>query len=97
MKRKLSACLLSLCLLASLLAVPARAVSQSSAIQATKALGIISGDDTNATVTRAKLAVMLTAASTYKDSVSAEGVGYSFYKDVKSGYGASEYIRLAVQ
>lgn len=97
MKRKLSACLLSLCLLASLLAVPTRAVGQNSAIQATKALGIISGDDTNATVTRAQLAVMLTAASSYKDSVSAEGVGYSLYKDVKSGYWASEYIRLAVQ
>lgn len=97
MKRNFSALLLSLCLLASILVVPISAASQSSAIQATQALGIISGDDTNAAVTRARFAVMLTAASAYKDSISSEGAGYSLYKDVKSGYWASEYIRLAVQ
>ena len=39
---------------------------------------------------------MMTAASSYKDSIG-EGSGVSLFKDVKSDHWASEYIRLAVE
>ena len=47
-------------------------------------------------VTRAQFVKMMTAASTYRDSVGA-GYGYSLFKDVKSDHWASEYIKLAVE
>ena len=39
---------------------------------------------------------MMTAASSYKDSIG-EGSGVSLFKDVKSDHWASEYIKLAVE
>jgi len=61
-----------------------------------QALGILDGTDLESPVTRAEFSKMLVAASSYKDSVSSEGSGYSLFRDVKSSYWASEYIRCAV-
>ena len=44
-RHRLSAVFLSLCMALSLTAVPAGAVSESTALEAVQALGIISGDD----------------------------------------------------
>lgn len=102
MKKQWSALFLAVCLLGSCLVIPAGAVSETSAQQTVRALGILVGDekgnlDLDQNVTRAQLTKMLVAASKYKDSVSADGAGYSLFTDVKSGHWASEYIRIAVQ
>ncbi len=54
-----------------------------------QALGILDGTDLQSPVTRAEFSKMLVAASSYKDSVSSEGSGYSLFRDVKSSYWAS--------
>lgn len=102
MKKRILTLLLSLCLLLSLSAPAMAADSSSNALQTVRALGIITGDSSgdmnwSGSVTRAEFAKMLTAASVYKDTISSEGSGYSLFKDVKSSYWASEYIRLAVE
>ena len=83
------------------LAVPVSA-ADSGAVQTVQALGIIVGDgngnmNLSAGVTRAEFTKMLVAASSYKDSISSDGTGYSLFKDVKSNHWASEYIRVAVE
>lgn len=82
-------------MLCSLLAAPAYAAGDS-AVQMARALGILDGTNLTGAVSRAEFAKMLVAASSYKDSVSSEGSGYSLFKDVKSGHWASEYIWCAV-
>lgn len=73
------------------------AVSTDRAVEATRTLGIPPKDaELSSRVTRAQLAVMLTASSTYKDSIGTGG-GSSLYKDVKKDHWASEYIKLAIQ
>lgn len=101
MKRILTG-ILALCLAVSLIMPALAADAGSGAVQTVRALGILKGDqngntDLSGTVSRAEFAFMLAAASTYKDTVSREGGGYSLYKDVKSGYWASEAIQLAVR
>lgn len=93
---------LALCLAASLTAPALAADAGTGAVQTVRALGILKGDqsgntDLSGAVSRAEFAFMLAAASTYKDTVSREGGGYSLYKDVKNGYWASEAIQLAVR
>lgn len=100
MKRHITSALLAAALSLSL-AVPAAAVSSDTAVEAIQALGIMTGDSSgnlnlSAPVTRAEFVTMMTAASSYKDSIG-EGSGVSLFKDVKSGYWASEYIKLAVE
>ena len=100
-KHRLSALLLALALALPLGMVQAGAVSESTAIEAVQALGIITGDesgnlDLTDPVTRAEFVTMMTAASSYKDSIG-EGSGVSLFKDVKSDHWASEYIKLAVE
>ena len=96
MKSKVLSLILAVCTLCSLLVSPASAVSGDSAVQMVQALGILDGTDLESPVTRAEFSKMLVAASSYKDSVSSEGSGYSLFRDVKSSYWASEYIRCAV-
>lgn len=91
---------LALCLAVSLI-TPALG-ADTGAVQTVRALGILQGDqngntDLSGAVSRAEFAFMLAAASSYKDSVSRQGGGYSLFKDVKSGYWASEAIQLAVR
>lgn len=100
MRKKLSA-LLAAALAVSMLTLPAGAVSQSTALETVRALGILAGDsqgnlNLSSTVTRAEFVTMMTAASSYKDTVGS-GYGVSLFKDVKSSHWASEYIRLAVE
>ena len=100
-KHRLSALLLALALALPLGMVQAGAVSESTAIEAVQALGIITGDesgnlDLTDPVTRAEFVTMMTAASSYKDSIGT-GTGVSLFKDVKSDHWASQYIRLAVE
>ena len=102
MKEKLLALFLALCAAVSLLAIPATAADDTSALQTVRALGIIQGDSSgnmnlDSNVTRAQFAKMIVSASSYKDSISGSGSGYSLFKDVKSSYWASEYIKIAVQ
>ena len=97
LKRRITAALLALCLAASVCVTGVGAVSTDRAVEATRTLGILpKSAELNNRVTRAQLAVMLTAASVYKDSVGTGG-GISLFKDVKKGHWASEYIKLAVQ
>lgn len=103
MKRRAISLLLAACMLCGLLTVGASAASstQTGAVETVKALGIMVGDasgnmNLTGNVTRAQFVKMMTAASSYKDSIGA-GYGYSLFKDVKSDYWASEYIKLAVE
>lgn len=100
MRKKLSA-LLAAALAVSMLTLPAGAVSQSTALETIQALGILAGDsqgnlNLSSAVTRAEFVTMMTAASSYKDTVGS-GYGVSLFKDVKSSHWASVYIRLAVE
>ena len=100
MKRPITSALLAAALSLSLV-VPAGAVRSSTAVEAIQALGIITGDSSgdlnlSSPVTRAEFVTMMTAASSYKDSIG-EGSGVSLFKDVKSDHWASEYIKLAVE
>lgn len=101
--KKVLAWVLVLCLLSTALVFPATAAgTDDSALKTVQALGIMQGDSSgnlnlSGNVTRAQFAKMLTSASVYKDTISEDGTGYSLYKDVKSSYWASEYIRVAVQ
>ncbi len=100
MKKKFFALLLTLCL-ALAISAPAFA-ADSNALQTVRALGIIQGNENGALmldsyVTRAEFVTMMSRASSYKDSISSDGSGYSLFKDVKSSHWASEYIRLAIQ
>lgn len=100
MRKKLSA-LLAAALAVSMLTLPAGAVSQSTALETIQAPGILAGDsqgnlNLSSAVTRAEFVTMMTAASSYKDTVGS-GYGVSLFKDVKSSHWASEYIRLAVE
>ncbi len=103
MRKRVFALLLSLCLLGALQAAPVSAAAEdSAAVRTVRSLGIITGDgsgnmDLGSDVTRAQFAKMLVAASSYRDTVSPDGTGYSLYRDVKSSHWASEYIRLAAQ
>lgn len=103
MKRRAISLLLAVCMMCGLLTVGASAASSDTtgAVETMKALGIMVGDETgdmnlDGNVTRAQFVKMMTAASTYRDSVGS-GYGYSLFKDVKSDHWASEYIKLAVE
>ncbi|MDD3164502.1 MAG: S-layer homology domain-containing protein [Oscillospiraceae bacterium] len=102
MKKRLFATLLAVCLLVTGLAIPASATdSETGVMQTIRALGIMVGDESGnlnleQNVTRAEFSKMLVAASSYKDSIGADGVGYSLFRDVKSSHWASEYIKIAL-
>lgn len=102
MKHRLTALAAALSLVLTLGCVgTASAVDQSTALETIRALGIMVGDDKgdmklNASVTRAEFVTMMTAASSYQDTIGV-GSGVSLFKDVKSGHWAGEYIKLAVE
>lgn len=102
MKKRMMALVLALSLVSGLLSLSVSAADSSAAVQTVRTLGIMNGDSNgdlhlSSSVTRAEFATMLTAASSYRDSISGDGAGYSLFRDVKSSHWASEYIRLAVQ
>lgn len=102
MKKRVLSILMLMCVMCALFAVPASAAGEETAVRTVRVLGIMNGDENgdmnlNQNVTRAQLAKMLSAASPFKDGISGGGSGYSLFKDVKSDYWGSEYIRLAVE
>lgn len=100
--KKMSAILLSFCLLLGF-AVPfasAASTDQTTVRQTIQALGIITGDENGAlnlsgNVTRAQFAKMLVSASVYKDTTSSNA-NASPFSDVKYTYWAASYIQAAV-
>lgn len=100
MKRILSL-ILAVCMLLSFTAFAADEVSEENVVQTIKALGIMRGDqygnmDLGRNISRAEFVKMMVAASSFKDSVSEEGSGFSLFSDVKNTHWASELIRVAV-
>ena len=79
MRSKVLSLFLAICMLCSLLAVPAYAAGDN-AVQMAQALGILDGTNLESPVTRAQFSKMLVAASSYKDSISSEGSGYSLFQ-----------------
>ena len=76
MKKRLLAFLLAVSIAVSMLAMPAAAVQNNTAVQMALTLGAMDNAQTtqlNAPVTRGAFARMLTAFSNYRDSVSAQG------------------------
>lgn len=100
MKKRLLSFLAALALTLSLAAPVALAADEDTMLETVRVLGILSGDENgnlnlSAPVTRAEFVKMMTAASTYKDSVGSSTA--SLFTDVKSGHWATGYIKLAVE
>ena len=100
MKKRLLSLLAALALVFTLAMPAALAADEDTMLETVRVLGILSGDENgnlnlSASVTRAEFVKMMTAASTYKDSVGSSTA--SLFTDVKSGYWANGYIKLAVE
>ena len=100
MKKRLLSLLAALALVLSLAVPAALAADEDTMLETVRVLGILSGDENgnlnlSASVTRAEFVKMMTAASTYKDSVGSSTA--SLFTDVKSGHWATGYIKLAVE
>lgn len=100
MKKRLLSLLAALALVLSLAVPAALAADEDTMLETVRVLGILSGDENgnlnlSASVTRAEFVKMMTAASTYKDSVGSSTA--SLFTDVKSGHWANGYINLAVE
>lgn len=101
--KRIIAIAMILCVTVSLFVLsPSAAAADAATVQQTiSALGIMVGDENgnmNLTnnVTRAEFVKMMVAASSYRDSIGG-GSNLSLFKDVKSTYWGSEYIKLAVE
>ena len=100
MKKRILAFLLAVSIAVSMLAMPAAAVQNNTAIQMALTLGAMDNAQTtqlNAPVTRGAFARMLTAFSNYRDSVSAQGTVGTLFADVPSDSANAPYVRIAVQ
>lgn len=100
MKKRILAFLLAVSIAVSMLAMPAAAVQNNTAVQMALTLGAMDNAQTtqlNAPVTRGVFARMLTAFSNYRDSVSAQGTVGTLFADVPSDSANAPYVRIAVQ
>lgn len=100
MKKRILAFLLAASIAVSMLAMPAAAVQNNTAVQMALTLGAMDNAQTtqlNAPVTRGAFARMLTAFSNYRDSVSAQGTVGTLFADVPSDSANAPYVRIAVQ
>lgn len=98
MKKRVLALLLAVCISVSILVLPASAAGSNTAIQTAVTLGAFSSEDAVSTaLTRGRLAKMLVAFSTYRDSANTQGTTGTLYTDVKTGNTWASYIRIAVQ
>ncbi len=100
MKKRSLAFLLAVSIAVSMLAMPAAAVQNNTAVQMALTLGAMDNAQTtqlNAPVTRGAFARMLTAFSNYRDSVSAQGTVGTLFADVPSDSANAPYVRIAVQ
>lgn len=100
MKKRILAFLLAVSIAVSMLAMPAAAVQNNTAVQMALTLGAMDNAQTtqlNVPVTRGAFARMLTAFSNYRDSVSAQGTVGTLFADVPSDSANAPYVRIAVQ
>lgn len=100
MKKRILAFLLAVSIAVSMLAMPAAAVQNNTAVQMALTLGAMDNAQTtqlNAPVTRGAFARMLTAFSNYRDSVSAQGTVGTLFADVPRDSANAPYVRIAVQ
>lgn len=100
MKKRILAFLLAVSIAVSMLALPAAAVQNNTAVQMALTLGAMDNAQTaqlNAPVTRGAFARMLTAFSNYRDSVSAQGTVGTLFADVPGDSAHAPYVRIAVQ
>lgn len=100
MKKRILAFLLAVSIAVLMLAMPAAAVQNNTAVQMALTLGAMDNAQTtqlNAPVTRGAFARMLTAFSNYRDSVSAQGTVGTLFADVPSDSANAPYVRIAVQ
>ncbi len=100
MKKRILAFLLAVSIAVSMLAMPAAAVQNNTAVQMALTLGAMDNAQTtqlNAPVTRGAFARMLTAFSNYRDSASAQGTVGTLFADVPSDSANAPYVRIAVQ
>lgn len=100
MKKRLLAFLLAVCVAASMLVLPASAAGSNAAVQAAVALGGMSSEQAAAPdspLTRGELARLLTAFSSFRETVAAQSSSGTLFSDVNSSSPYAPYIRVAAQ
>ena len=100
MKKRFLAFLLAVSIAVSMLVMPASAAGSNAAVQAAVALGGMTTEQSaqlDSPLTRGQLARLLTAFSSYRESVAAQGITGTLFSDVNGSSAYGPYIRVAVQ
>lgn len=100
MKKRFLAFLLAISIAVSMLVMPASAAGSNAAVQAAVALGGMTTEQSaqlDLPLTRGQLARLLTAFSSYRESVAAQGSTGTLFSDVNGSSAYGPYIRVAVQ
>ena len=100
MKKRFLAFLLAVSIAVSMLVMPASAAGSNAAVQAAVALGGMTTEQSaqlDPPLTRGQLARLLTAFSSYHESVAAQGSTGTLFSDVNGSSAYGPYIRVAVQ
>ena len=100
MKKRFLAFLLAVSIAVSMLVMPASAAGSNAAVQAAVALGGMTTEQSaqlDSPLTRGQLARLLTAFSSYLESVAAQGSTGTLFSDVNGSSAYGPYIRVAVQ
>ena len=100
MKKRFLAFLLAVSIAVSMLVMPASAAGSNAAVQAAVALGGMTTEQAaqpDTPLTRGQLARLLTAFSSYRESVAAQGSTGTLFSDVNGSSVYGPYIRVAVQ
>lgn len=100
MKKRFLALLLAVCMICSMLAVPASAAGSNAAVQTAVTLGALTVQEAaecTSALTRGQLAKFLTVFSAYREGVETQGSVGTLFRDVNSTLAEAPYIRIAVQ
>ena len=100
MKKRFLAFLLAVSIAVSMLVMPASAAGSNAAVQAAVALGGMTTEQSaqlDSPLTRGQLARLLTAFSSYRESVATQGSTGTLFSDVNGASAYGPYIRVAVQ
>ena len=100
MKKRFLAFLLAVSIAVSMLVMPASAAGSNAAVQAAVALGGMTTEQAaqpDTPLTRGQLARLLTAFSSYRESVATQGSTGTLFSDVNGSSAYGPYIRVAVQ
>ena len=100
MKKRLLAFLLAVSIAVSMLVMPASAAGSNTAVQFAITLGAMDAEQAGAldeAVTRGAFAKMLTAYSTFRESVASQGAVGTLYTDLPGTSEWAPYVRIAVQ